>query len=161
MTLVEMMLVIAIMAILSTAGVNSWQNYQQRILLEQASSGALAFMSQVQFAADWRNQAYRIRIGKRGDLACISAGTLAESHDCHSETGLIYILADKGLSLTISQSDLGFGFYGLRNTAGTGHLLISNSAGRVRLIISAKGRLRRCSEKVGGLQPYLSGIAAC
>lgn len=161
MTLFEMMLVIAIMAILSTGGVNGWENYQQRILLEQASSGVLAFMSQVQFAADWRNQAYRIRIGKRGDLPCISAGASAESHHCHSEAGLVYTLMDKGLILTISQSELGFGFYGLRNTAGSGHLLISNSAGRVRLIISAKGRIRRCSEKVGDQQPYLPGIATC
>lgn len=161
MTLLEMMLVIAIMAILATGGVNSWQNYQQRILLEQASSGALAFMSQVQFAADWRNQAYRIRIGKRGELPCISAGALAISDDCHSEDGLVYIFANKALSLKLTQSELGLGFYGLRNTAGAGHLLISNSSGRVRLIISAKGRLRRCSEKVGDQQHYLPGISVC
>ncbi|WP_261867673.1 prepilin-type N-terminal cleavage/methylation domain-containing protein [Budvicia aquatica] len=161
MTLIEMMLVIAIMAILTSSGLNSWQNYQQRTLLEQASAGALAFMAQVQFAADWRNSAYRLRIGRRGNVGCISAGLQAESSDCHSEAGLIFRLPDPGLSLEIAQSDIGLGFYGLRNTAGSGHLVVSNQAGRVRLVISAKGRLRRCSEKVAGQSPYLPGIVSC
>ncbi|WP_281350982.1 prepilin-type N-terminal cleavage/methylation domain-containing protein [Budvicia diplopodorum] len=161
MTLIEMMLVVAIMAILTTGGMTSWQSYQQRIFLEQASSGALAFMSQVQFAADWRNRSYRIRIGRRENVACISAGQLADSSDCHSELGLAFTLPDPGLSLDMSQSDIGLGFYGLRNSAGTGHLTVVNRAGRVRLIVSAKGRLRRCSEKVDGRQPYLPGIAPC
>lgn len=161
MTLIEMMLVITIMAILAGSGLNSWQNYQQRTLLEQASAGALAFMVQVQFAADWRNQSYRLRIGRRGNIACISAGLRAESRDCHSEVGLVFTLPDPGLSLDIVQSEIGLGFYGLRNTAGSGHIVVSNRAGRVRLIISARGRLRRCSEAVAGQSPYLPGIVLC
>ncbi|MDU7768282.1 MAG: prepilin peptidase-dependent protein, partial [Serratia marcescens] len=48
------------------------------------------------------------------------------------------------------------GFYGLRNTAQAGHILLSNDAGSLRLVLSARGRLRLCSEG-----QRVRGIALC
>ncbi|MNC39907.1 hypothetical protein D3C75_885910 [compost metagenome] len=53
-----------------------------------------------------------------------------------------------------TQKDMGF--YGLRNNAQAGHILLSNGAGRLRLVLSAKGRLRLCSEGVS-----IRGITTC
>ncbi|MEX0631298.1 hypothetical protein M8494_00635 [Serratia ureilytica] len=46
--------------------------------------------------------------------------------------------------------------YGLRNTAQAGHILLSNDAGSLRLVLSARGRLRLCSEG-----QRVRGIALC
>ncbi|AKJ43082.1 prepilin-type N-terminal cleavage/methylation domain-containing protein [Pragia fontium] len=161
MTLMEILFVIAIMAILSTSGINSWQGYRQRILLEQTSAGLLAFLSRTQSAANWHNQTYLLTLGRRGNRYCLRAGQSASGSECASDIGLIFLLPDNSFEIALNQSEIGLGFYGLRNTAGAGHIVLSNVAGRVRLVLSAKGRLRRCSESIDGHQPYLPGIVPC
>jgi len=53
-------------------------------------------------------------------------------------------------------TDKSMGFYGLRNAALAGHLTLKNTAGSLRVVLSARGRLRICSEN----QPVL-GIGVC
>ncbi|MDR0805871.1 MAG: prepilin-type N-terminal cleavage/methylation domain-containing protein [Enterobacteriaceae bacterium] len=161
MTLMEILLVIAVMAILSTSGINSWQGYQQRQLLEQTSADLLAFLSRVQSAANWHNQTYLLHAGMRGNQRCITASQAIFDARCSSDIGMRFIFPDTAIAVELSQSELSLGFYGLRNTAGAGNIVVSNAAGRVRLILSAKGRLRRCSASINGHQPYLPGIARC
>ncbi|MBK5144602.1 prepilin-type N-terminal cleavage/methylation domain-containing protein [Budviciaceae bacterium BWR-B9] len=161
MTLIEILLVITITAILSSTGISSWQNYRQRAVLEQSSAGLLAFLTRVQASANWRNQTYLLQVGKQGTRGCVAANQTKREGECDSDSGLRFVLPESLLDLEVSHSDIGFGFYGIRNTAGTGHIVVSNPAGRVRVILSAKGRLRRCSESINGQQPYLPGIAAC
>ncbi|ELI8305817.1 prepilin peptidase-dependent protein, partial [Yersinia enterocolitica] len=49
------------------------------------------------------------------------------------------------VSITISLNKE-IGFYGIRNTAQAGNIMLSNPAGHIRLIISSRGRIRLCSE---------------
>jgi prepilin peptidase dependent protein A len=53
-------------------------------------------------------------------------------------------------------SEKTIGFYGLRNTAQAGHLTLSNAAGTARVILSARGRIRLCSEGKA-----IAGMAVC
>ena len=161
MTLIEILLVIAITAILSATGISSWQNYRQRAVLEQSSAGLLAFLTRAQAAANWRNQTYLLQVGKQGARGCVAASQTKRNGECDTDSGLRFVLPEPSLNLEVSHSDIGFGFYGIRNTAGTGHIVVSNQAGRVKVILSAKGRLRRCSESINGQQPYLPGISPC
>lgn len=161
MTLIEILLVIAITAILSAMGISSWQNYRQRAVLEQSSAGLLAFLTRAQAAANWRNQTYLLQLGKQGARGCVAASQTKRNGECDTDSGLRFVLPEPSLNLEVSHSDIGFGFYGIRNTAGTGHIVVSNQAGRVKVILSAKGRLRRCSESINGQQPYLPGISPC
>ncbi|MCD1125111.1 prepilin-type N-terminal cleavage/methylation domain-containing protein [Jinshanibacter sp. LJY008] len=161
MTLIEILLVITITAILSLTGISGWQNYRQRAALEQSSAGLLAFLTRVQATANWRNQTYLLQVGKLGTRGCIAASQTKRDGECDSDSGLRFVLPESTIGLEVSHSDIGFGFYGIRNTAGTGHIVVSNQAGRVKVILSAKGRLRRCSESINGQQPYLPGITPC
>lgn len=157
----EILLVIAIMAILSTSGFNGWQNYRQRVFLEQTSANLLAFLSQVQQRANWHNETYLLRQSTINGQYCISYIRDVSNTGCFSDIGLTFIFPDSNFTLDITQSEIGLGFYGLRNTSGSGNIIISNDAGRVRLVLSSRGRLRRCSESINGHQPYLPGISAC
>lgn len=146
LSLIELLLAISVMAILAAGGVQGWQSYRQRAALEQASAELLAFMSRLQQAAHWRNETFLLRIGKDRDRDCLIASRRSEEANCFSTSGLIYRLPMENMQLELQQSELGLGFYGLRNTAGAGHIVVQGKAGRVRVVLSSTGRLRRCAE---------------
>lgn len=157
LSLIELLLAISVMAILATGSVQGWQSYRQRAALEQASAELLAFMSRLQQAAHWRNETLLLRIGKERDRDCLIASRPQGAADCFSARGPIYRLPMEGMRLELQQSELGLGFYGVRNTAGAGHIVVQGKAGRVRIVLSATGRLRRCAEGDNGL----SGLPRC
>ncbi|CDG48273.1 prepilin-type N-terminal cleavage/methylation domain-containing protein [Serratia symbiotica] len=64
--------------------------------------------------------------------------------------------AQQLLAFLIRLQDKEIGFYGVRNNAQAGHIVLSNGAGSLRLVLSAKGRLRVCSERKNA-----RGIALC
>lgn len=157
LSLIELLLAMTVMAIIATGGVQGWQSYRQRAALEQASAELLAFMSRLQQAAHWRNETFLLRTDKERDRDCLIASRRSEEASCFSTSGLVYRLPMEGMRLELQQSELGLGFYGLRNTAGAGHIVVQGKAGRVRIVLSATGRLRRCVEGDDGL----AGIPRC
>ncbi|WP_196905927.1 hypothetical protein [Candidatus Symbiopectobacterium sp. 'North America'] len=74
---------------------------------------------------------------------------------CHESTGgrLLSSTRDVGIAAMARPTVI---FYGLRNTAQAGHLVLDNGAGRLRIVISIWGKIRLCSDT----QPVL-GIPRC
>ncbi len=142
-SLLELIVVITIVALLTGGGLHSWLAYRQALLLEQHARHLLAFMTRIQANAYWRNQTESLWFKSAGDSWCIGNG--AEPASCPLESAFVFTRAVRDTAIAETTSER-LVFYGLRNAAQAGHLTLSNPAGRVRLVISARGRLRLCSE---------------
>ncbi|ACT08016.1 conserved hypothetical protein [Dickeya chrysanthemi Ech1591] len=152
-SLLELIIVITIVALLTSGGMYSWLAYRQALQLEQHARHLLAFMGRVQANAYWRNQTDTLWIKSANGNWCMGNG--AEPAACPPESTSIFTRTSQDVALVETTSER-LMFYGLRNAAQAGHLTLSNPAGRVRLVISARGRLRLCSES----RP-LQGIPVC
>lgn len=157
-----MLLVIGLIAILSTLANRGWQQYQNRQRLEEASNRLLIFLVQVQGAANWRNESYFIYPTWQDAAWCLIAGMNKSSPngECYSELGMSFKQPFADIKL-IAPTQTRLEFHGRRNMALGGHLLLENAAGRIRIILSSRGRLRRCSESTGQGTTALVGISPC
>ncbi len=152
MTLIELLVVITLAGLLTGWGVIHWRHYQQALRLEHTAQQLLAFLTRLQADANWRNRTALLGF-KTGDPWCIGSGQ--SPMDCAALGDDVFSPGYRDVQLAgFTQKDMGF--YGLRNNAQAGHILLSNGAGRLRLVLSAKGRLRLCSEDVS-----IRGITTC
>ncbi|QIZ46199.1 prepilin peptidase-dependent protein [Dickeya zeae] len=145
-SLLELIVVITIVALLAGGGWHRWLSYRQALMLEQHARHMLAFIGRIQANAYWRNQTDSLWVKSAPGNWCIGRGT--EPAVCPPDDPLIFTRASQDVALVETTSDR-LMFYGLRNAAQAGHLTVGNPAGRVRVVISVRGRLRLCSE----LQP--------
>lgn len=141
MTLIELLAVLLIAGMLTGWGVGQWRHHQQALRLEHTGQQLLAFY------CDCR----RRLTGATARRCCgSSTAPLVPGRWC-AAAGLRF---RRGAGLSSPYPDVvlrGYtgkeiGFYGLRNTAQAGHILLSNDAGGLRLVLSVRGRLRLCSE---------------
>lgn len=152
MSLIELMVVVVLVAICTLWGTQSWRGYQQALKLEQHAQRLRLYLYGVQSEAnDYNLSAVLWVIG--GNDGCVGYGP--RSTDCHNATGKIFVMEEPDIELS-GLADKSMGFYGLRNAALAGRLTLKNSAGSLRLVLSARGRLRICSED----KPLL-GISLC
>ncbi|MFU2316092.1 prepilin-type N-terminal cleavage/methylation domain-containing protein [Rahnella sp. PCH160] len=149
MSLIEMMVVVVIVAMCALWGMHSWHGYRQALKLEQHAQRLRLFLYGVQTEANNYNRS-AVLWAMSG---CV--GTGMRPADCNAAGGKVFTVNDPDIEL-LDFSDNVTGFYGLRNSAMPGHLTLKNTAGSLRLILSARGRLRLCSEN----KPLL-GIASC
>ncbi|WP_279586833.1 prepilin peptidase-dependent protein [Rahnella sp. BIGb0236] len=152
MSLVEMMVVVALVAMCTLWGIHSWRSYQQALTLEQHAQQLRMSLYGTQAEANHYNRS-AVLWAVEGRAGCVGTGT--RPADCHHATGKILTLTDPDIEL-LDFTNKSMGFYGLRNAAMAGHLTLKNSAGSLRVVLSARGRLRICSET----QPLL-GIGVC
>ncbi|SLM64168.1 Prepilin peptidase dependent protein A precursor [Dickeya aquatica] len=142
-SLTELMLVITVIAMLAGGGLRSWLAYRQSLQLEQHARQLLSVLTAVQTQANWRNQTMALWVQSSADAWCLVL-TDAPAH-CDAAEKTVYYRYLKEVELLETTSPR-LVFYGLRNAAQSGHLTLRSPAGRVRLVISARGRLRLCSE---------------
>ncbi|WJV67946.1 prepilin peptidase-dependent protein [Pectobacteriaceae bacterium CE70] len=152
-TLPELLMVMTIVGLLAGGGLHSWLGYRQALILEQGARQLLSFIARIQANAYWHNETYSVWIKQSGDRWCVGSGP--EMPVCPPDSSKYYTRSAEHIDLAETTADQ-FLFYGFRNTAQSGHLTLSNPAGRVRLVISVRGRLRLCSES----QPVLA-ISVC
>ncbi|MFC3394577.1 prepilin peptidase-dependent protein [Brenneria rubrifaciens] len=147
-TLLEILSVLAIAALLTGGGLYAWTGYQQALRLEQSAQQLLDFFNRVQANAYWYNQTRTAWLIQQGGRWCIvsDAGRQVEDIGCGEENSLQYVPTVKEISVAKATRD-SFAFYGLRNTAQAGHMTLMSPAGRLRLVISVRGRMRLCSEE--------------
>lgn len=152
MSLIEMMVVVALVAVCALWGMHNWHSYRQALKLEQHAQQLRLYLYGIQAEANNYNRAAVLwAIGGAGGCA----GTGERPSDCNNATGKIFTLDEPDIALSESAEST-MGFYGVRNAALAGHLTLMNSAGRLRVVLSARGRMRLCSE----VQPLL-GISVC
>lgn len=168
--MLEILLVMLVVALLGQLSISSWRQHQQMLHLYEVSEQLLNFLNRVQTEAGWHNQNYLIQIERptpdrwqvviqRGPSPTTCA---ASRQHCYRPHWPDITLADE----TAAQ---GMTFYGSRGGAYAGHFTLNSPAGTVRIILSAKGRLRRCSYNSYSYNSYQSdryqknlvGIPAC
>lgn len=152
MTLIELLAVMLIASMLTGWGVGYWRHHQEALRLEHTAQQLLAFLVRLQADANWRNRTALLWF-KTGDPWCIGGGMPAA--DCASAPGERFLPHHRDVLLR-AHSGKEIGFYGLRNNAQGGHIVLSNGAGSLRLVLSARGRMRLCSERLS-----VRGIALC
>lgn len=150
-TLIELLIVFVILGISVGIGAYRWQQFQLSYELTSNMQRMLLFLSNIQTQANWDNNTYSILLLNNQDSSCLIATTNPNSTDknCqpndYSNIKAIFELSDQGVKFkSISPSELAF--YGVRNTAKAGHIILENELGSLRLILSVRGRLRVCSE---------------
>lgn len=141
-TLLELVMVIAVISLLVGAGLHSWLGYRQAMLLEQNARQLMSVVGRIQTQANWRNETLIARIQRVGERWCVGPGT--SSSDCPADSALFFIPTSRDVELVDATAQQ-FSFFGQRHTAQSGHVTLGNAAGRIRLVLSVRGRLRLCS----------------
>lgn len=143
-TLLELLIAITLLAALAAGGLHSWTGYRQALRLEQEALQVVAYLQRVQASANWRNDIVQVNLIQEGTTWCLRDGKQA-TLPCQQPEGGSFIpkAHDVQLAATTSRT---LAFYGVRNAAQTGHLVLENGAGRLRVVISVWGRMRLCSD---------------
>ncbi|WP_125258634.1 prepilin peptidase-dependent protein [Dickeya lacustris] len=152
-SLPELMLVLTVIALLTGSGLYHWQAYRQLLQLEQQARQLLGVLTGIQAQANWRNQTLSLWIKSSAQAWCLVS--TESSTDCDNPASVVYYRLHQDVALQESTSPRVV-FYGVRNAAQSGHLTLRNPAGKVRLVISGRGRLRLCSEAFS-----VQGIPLC
>ncbi|ACS86788.1 prepilin peptidase-dependent protein [Musicola paradisiaca] len=142
-TLVELMMVMVIVALVLNIGVRGWLAQQQAITLEQQARQLLHFMSGVQMSAYWHNRNEALWLFRQPERWCVGSGE--PPLQCPPDGNRTFTRPEKTVALVETTSER-LVFYGVRNTSQSGHITLGNGAGRVRLVVSVRGRLRLCGE---------------
>lgn len=142
-TLIEMMVAVALIAILSGAGLSGWRYWQAQQRLWQTAVQVRQFLEMLRDDANWHSREQVISALQDGNTWCLhtqlSAGCPA---------GSPYVLRPVWPEVDLSEVTPSLGFYGLRNTAWGGHIRVKSSAGEWRVVVSGWGRIRMCQSSL-------------
>lgn len=147
-TLIEMMLVLLLAALMTLSGSVCWQHHRNQCRLSQAGQQIADFLSRLQAHAARNNHNCRIamKTGVDGALSAV----------CTSRPDEMLRFGPSLSDMRLEMSSPGYlTFRGLHNTATPAHVVLSNPAGRIKIIVSGAGRVRLCSVKgsFGGISP--------
>lgn len=154
-TLIEMMLVLTLSAMLTLSGGFVWRHYQHQSQLDQAARQIADFLQRLQCRASWGNHHYRVTVQTGCDWSLVVAADAPSRHPPPPAMALRSQASSGGVRLDISAPGY-LTLAGWRNTTTAAHLTLSNPAGRVKIILSGKGRIRLCSER-----GHWAGIGPC
>lgn len=141
LTTLELLIVMAIMAMAGSAGAWQWHTWQQRHYLLQSATQLRAFLMKWRDNANWRNTDIHFHVVREGTQWCLTAGPPADGN-CRVQSGRIWAAQWPGIEL--AEMTDGLGFYGVRNTARAGRFVLRSQAGEWHIIVSAWGRVRLC-----------------
>ena len=145
-TLAELLFVLIIVGILSLGALQGWQRWQQRQQLRDTAQQLQGFLQRLRAQANWQNQD-RVLWLIPGEPWCLGSGPKPAA-GCERGKRLQFTAPYPGVTLTGLRGEPGF--YGRRNMAKAGSLEFSNASGRLRLIISARARIRLCQPEEQG-----------
>lgn len=145
-TLPELLFVLVIVGILSLGALQGWQRWQQRQQLRETAQQLQGFLQRLRAQANWQNQDRALWL-MPGERWCLGSGPKPDA-GCERGRRLQFIAPYPGVSLTSVRGEPGF--YGRRNMAKAGSLEFGNASGRLRLIISARARIRLCQPEEQG-----------
>lgn len=151
-SILELLIAMVIMVLIILPSINGWLHYQQRIKLANVSHVLLAFFIQVQLQANRYNHVYVLNYYEQNGNGYIEASL----NDPLKNNTVKFIQSLSPGVVEGFQPNSPIIFYGKRNMAAAGTITIKNRAGKIKFIVSTKGRIRRCSE-----QGTFSGIVAC
>lgn len=141
-SLMEVMLVMTIVAALGTGGILGWQKWQRYQNLWMTQQKVRSFLEQLRSDANWHNRNHLLVVLRSGTRWCLASSHLASDSWCESNTR--WKLLQPYPDIDIVNMTAGLGFYGQRNTAWPGHLVLRGEAGEWHIIVSVWGRIRVC-----------------
>ncbi|HFZ0984888.1 TPA: prepilin peptidase-dependent protein [Klebsiella aerogenes] len=142
-TLIEMLITMMLVVILSASGMYGWQRWQQQQRLWQVACQVRDYLVLLRDDANWHNRERVIRVGQSPAGWCLSASGVEA--DCHAKTP--FTLQPLWPGITLRHLTAGIGFYGLRNSAWAGYILLQSDGGAWRIVVSNWGRIRLCREE--------------
>ncbi|MGK3128142.1 prepilin-type N-terminal cleavage/methylation domain-containing protein [Pantoea sp. C8B4] len=147
-TLPELLLVMVIAGILSLGALHSWQRWQQHQQLRDSVQQLQGFLLRLRAHANWHNSDLNLWLipGERG---CLGVGVKPpEGCELPSRWRLAPPHTGVRFSAIIGEP----GFFGRRDVARPGSIEVESAAGRWRVIISARARLRACQRGEKGCE---------
>lgn len=158
MSLLEIILALGLMSLLGSIGINNWFQYQQRLKLDIVSAQLLTFLIRVQSAANWTNRNYQLQTYQHDSQIRLKAIDL---NNLQTIAQFDFKSAEKSVGLKESNLVSPVVFYGERNMASPGHFILSNGNDEIRVIVSARGRIRRCTQIQDKATQPVMGIPPC
>lgn len=147
-TLPELLFVMVIAGILSIGALQGWQRWQQRQQLRDTAQQLQGFLQRLRAQANWHNR--DLILWSRTETPwCIGSGP-RPTEKCTEGKRLHFVTPNSQVKLFGIRGEPGF--YGCRNMAKAGSIEIGNEAGRLRLIISARARIRVCQPDERGCE---------
>lgn len=145
-TLIETVIAIVLIVALSGAGVAGWRSWQAQQRLWQTALQVRQFLERLRDDANWHNRSQMVYVLQENKHWCLFR--VAASH-CMSQEPLT--LRPEWPEIELAEVTASLGFFGLRNTALPGHIIIRSAAGEWKVIVSAWGRIRMCPHVPGKL----------
>ncbi|WP_380183978.1 prepilin peptidase-dependent protein [Kalamiella sp. sgz302252] len=138
-TLAELIIVMAIASLLTISGISGWQQWQQTQRLNASARQIQHFLLRLRSEANWHNQ-QALLWKTSGTSWCLGSGPMQPHCSARQRKTLLAPWPEiKMVSLTE-----GMGFYGRRNVAKPGRIVIANAAGERHIILSSRARVRLC-----------------
>lgn len=145
-TLIETLVALALLIILGVAGVSGWQLWQQQQRLWQTAWQVRNFLFYLRNDANGYNRNHLLLLQREATGWCLySTGS---SSRCLPGDPLV--MRPLWPEVAVEELTPGLGFYGLRNTAWSGHIRLRSPAGQWRIVVSDWGRIRMCYSQEGG-----------
>jgi len=138
-SLIEMMIVMLVIAILSSGVIYGFQQWQHHQRLWQTTHQLSQFLHHLRHDANEFNRDHVLTLWQRHDQWCLTT-QLYTDKPCVTTSQWQFIPRFKDVS--ISEITPGLGFYGVMNTAKPGHIILNNAAGQRKIILSVWGRIR-------------------
>ena len=129
--LLELMIVLALIAVGAMLGAGAWYEWLGRHRLDNAADALSAFLCEARSSAMARNAAVQVQV-EEGRYAMTLRG---------SEAVLWRRFPQGVLAVGVPRSPVAF--YSRGNAAPAGSFVLQNSSGEVRVIVSPAGRVRR------------------
>lgn len=157
-TLVEMMVVVAIFAILATIAAPSFNSFFDRYRVKRSADTVSAFLINTKSEAIKRNATVRT-VFKSSSTSWCAGMTTADTCDCtvagscqiDGVDRLIRGSDFKGVTLTSPADGAMFSFTSLRGAANSGNAQVQSADGlQVRVVVAGTGRIRLCSPSGSG-----------
>lgn len=143
-TLIETIIVIAMIAILSAAGLYGWRSWQQQQRLWQTAIQVREFLVLLRDDANWHNRDHPVSVMRDADGWCLLSSGM---QSCAG--GDPWTLRPAWPEVRLTDITPGLKFFGLRNTAWAGHLHLQSPAGSWIVVLSNWGRIRLCQPGEG------------
>ncbi|MCT4702778.1 prepilin peptidase-dependent protein [Enterobacteriaceae bacterium H20N1] len=140
-SLMEVLLVMVIIVALSAGGIYGWQKWQQQQRLWITVQQVRNLLQQLRSDANWKNIDHLLRLTHSDTRWCLSSRLAADTQCADASR---WQLAQPFAEVELVEMTAGLGFYGIRNTAWPGHLVVRSPAGEWHIILSAWGRIRTC-----------------
>lgn len=140
-TLLELLVVMVIASILTTAAAGSWQQWRQTQRLNASARQIQHFLLRLRNDANWHNrQALLWRTS--GVPWCLGSGPRQQ----HCAGRQRWLLLAPWREIKLLSLTEGMGFYGRRNVAKPGRIVIASAAGERHIILSSRARVRICRD---------------